>query len=252
MEKITWKFAYQNSDKILADGLWQLIKGSIETYNDITYNGFGNYIITHDKKPYYVGEAKDISKLLKQQFNPKISTFYKNYRKHICKSLLIKPLSITDFKIQHIPTRIGRKEVEEFGIVNLPTILNSFQIGKRAKNEILSHNGIWSEMQKMKYELLKQGEKEVFRTEFCLWFDNKVSPSAGLYIVKNKNDELIYIGESSNINERFTTHTGTTYFSALRRHIGTEILSFELNEKNGRKKYFAQRGLGSNCIFEIL
>jgi hypothetical protein len=33
------------------------------------------------------------------------------------------------------------------------------------------------------------------------------------------------------------THSGGTYFSALRRHIATEILSFELKEINGKKKY---------------
>ena len=59
-------------------------------------------------------------------------------------------------------------------------------------------------------------------------------------IVKNKNGELIYIGESSNINERFKTHSGRTYFSALRRHIGTEILKFELQEIKGKKRYFSE------------
>ncbi|MGY8808652.1 MAG: GIY-YIG nuclease family protein, partial [Fidelibacterota bacterium] len=51
-------------------------------------------------------------------------------------------------------------------------------------------------------------------------------------------DGLIYIGESSNIYQRYKTHSGTTYFSALRRHIGTDILNFFLKSKNGRKRYF--------------
>ncbi len=241
MEKITWKFANQNSDKILADGLWQLIQSHIGTCEDITYNGFGNYVISHDKKPYYIGEAKDVSMRLKQQFNPKTSTFYKNYQTHIGKVTLMESLPIGNFKIQYAPTEIGRKEVEEFGIVNLPTILNSFQIGKRTKVEIINHSSIWTEMQSVKDDLLKEGEKEIFKTAFHLWFENKVPSTAGLYIVKNKNDDFIYIGESSNINERFITHTGKTYFSALRRHIGTEILSFELKEKNGKKKYFVDK-----------
>lgn len=29
-----------------------------------------------------------------------------------------------------------------------------------------------------------------------------------------------------------------TYLSSLRRHIGTEILNFELQERNGKKRYF--------------
>ncbi|VTQ01781.1 GIY-YIG nuclease family protein [Sphingobacterium daejeonense] len=59
-------------------------------------------------------------------------------------------------------------------------------------------------------------------------------------MVKDAKGDLIYIGESSDIYGRYTTHGKTTYFSALRRHIGTEILGFELIEKNGngKKKYF--------------
>lgn len=63
---------------------------------------------------------------------------------------------------------------------------------------------------------------------------------AGLYIVKDKSDKIIYIGESSNIGERIKTHSGRTYFSALRRHIGTDILGFELQEIKEKKRYFSE------------
>ena len=62
---------------------------------------------------------------------------------------------------------------------------------------------------------------------------------AGLYLVKDKSGKLIYIGESSDIGERIKTHSGRTYFSALRRHIGTDILGFELQEVKGKKRYFS-------------
>lgn len=239
MEKVTWRNIQKNSDNILADGLWELTKKPFETYSDISHNDFGNYLISHNKKPYYIGEAKDICKRLKQQFKPATSTFFKNYQKYLTKTKELNALLIGNFKIQHMPTQIGRKEVEEFGIVNLPTIVNSFQLGKRDRQNICCQNGLWSEIQNSKNELLKEGEKEIFKPTFQKWFDNKVPRTAGLYIVQNKSGELIYIGESSDISERYATHGSRTYFSALRRHIATEILSFELKEINGKKKYLS-------------
>src|SRR5690606_26791050 len=86
--------------------------------------------------------------------------------------------------------------------------------------------------------LLKQGEEEVFKQTFSGWFDCNAKSTAGLYIVKDKS-KIIYIGESSDICERHTTHSSRTYFSALRRHVATDILGYELKEKNGKKKYLA-------------
>ena len=88
-------------------------------------------------------------------------------------------------------------------------------------------------------DLLKQGEAQLFQTTFKKWFDLATISNAGLYLVKDKSDKLIYVGESSNVGERITTHSGRTYFSALRRHIGTEILGYELKEINKKKRYFS-------------
>jgi hypothetical protein len=137
-----------------------------------------------------------------------------------------------------MPTDIGRKEIEDFGIVNLATPLNKFQIGKRLKADLRNQNGLWDKVQQKKAELLKQGEQLAFKQNFSAWFDINAKSTAGLYIVKDKS-QIIYIGESSDICERHSTHSGTTYFSALRRHIATDILKFELKEKNGKKKYLS-------------
>lgn len=237
MGKVTWKHIQKVSDNILADGLWELSKKPFETFSDISHNDFGNYLISYEEKPYYIGEAKDICKRLKQQFKPATSTFFKNYQKYSAKTKGLSILPIEKFKVQHMPTQLGRKEIEEFGIVNLPTIVNSFQLGKRGSYMICCHSGLWNEVQSFKGELLGEGEKEILKQKFQKWFENNVPLIAGLYLVQNKAGELIYIGESSDINERYVTHSGRTYFSALRRHIATEILSFELKEINGKKKY---------------
>jgi predicted GIY-YIG superfamily endonuclease len=236
--KINWTFTQNNSDTILSDGLFKLKTRPYQLFSDIEYNGFGNYLISHNKTNYYVGEGKEINKRLKQQFKPTTSTFYKNLIKLQKTNKAIGNIAINAFRVQAIATDIGRKEIEEFGISNLPTILNRFQLDKRKQHNVADQNGLWDKVQKEKDEILLQAEQEILKGKFNLWFDCNVAKVAGLYIVRNKLDKLIYIGESSDIFDRFNTHSKTTYFSALRRHIGTEILNFELHERNGKKKYF--------------
>jgi predicted GIY-YIG superfamily endonuclease len=239
MKKFTWDSIQKQSDEILSSGLHKLKTRQVCDLSKLSEVGFGNYIISLDKVAFYIGEGKDLTKRLKQQFNPKISTFYKNYQKLSSTNQQIKPTTIDKFKIQFISTYIGRKEVEEFGIVNLPTKLNSFQLDKRNKYVIADQNGLWDSVQENVTTLLKEGESKTLKALFTPWFDTKIISSAGLYLVKDKADKLIYIGESSDVGERIATHSGRTYFSALRRHIGTDIFNFKLQEINGKKRYFS-------------
>lgn len=124
--------------------------------------------------------------------------------------------------------------------MNLPTKLNNFQINKRSRIEIKSYNGIWLRVQDAFVDLLKQGEENILNTTFNLWDNLPNNISAGIYLVKDKSQRIIYIGESSDVRERILTHSGRTYFSALRRHIGTEILGFKLQEINKKKRYFSE------------
>lgn len=235
MTKINWTFTQNNSDTILSDGLHKLKTRPYQLFSDIDQNGFGNYLISHNKTNYYVGECKELSKRIKQQFKPTTSTFYKNLIKLQKTNKAIGNISIDAFKVQAILTDIGRKEIEEFGISNLPTILNRFQLDKRKLHTVTDQGGLWDKVQKAKADILLQAEQEILKGKFSLWFDCNAESVAGLYIVRNKLDKLIYIGESSDICERHKTHIGTTYFSALRRHIGTELLNFKLQERRKEK-----------------
>lgn len=239
MNKPTWDTIQKQSDEILSDGLFMLKSRPLGNFSDVTSKGFGNYLISLDRVPLYIGEAKDLAKRIKQQSRPSTSTFYKSHLKAVKNNQTIEATDIERFKIQFISTNIGRKEIEESGIVNLKAILNSFQLDKREKFEIKNRNELWLQVQSHFADVLKQGEAELFKTNFSAWFDMPITSNAGLYMVKDKSDRLIYIGESSDIGERITTHSGRTYFSALRRHIGTEILGFELKEINHKKRYFS-------------
>jgi len=137
-------------------------------------------------------------------------------------------------------TNIGRKEIEEFGIVNLPTILNKFQIGKRKVYNGNPNQKLWENVNNNYNNLLLEGETAFLKQKYIDWYDANPPDNAGIYSVQHIKDGLIYIGESSNVEERYDTHSGTTYFSAFRRHIGTDILNFFLKNKNGQrqKRYF--------------
>ena len=240
MKNNAWEIVQNKSDRILSCGLNKLATQSFCDISSVTENGCGNYLISLNKEPFYIGEGKYLNKRLKQQFNPKISTFYKSYEK-ITHKMIYKPATIDSFKIQYIPTNIGRKEIEEFGIVNLATKLNKFQLDKRLKCKITDQKGLWNSVQANFEGILKEGEAKILNSIFKPWFAIDFRSCAGIYLVKDIMGNLIYIGESSNIGDRIMTHSGRTYFSALRRHIGTEILGFKLQEIKGRKRYFSEQ-----------
>jgi len=234
MENITWEYCQNNSDLILACGIDILLKSNEITELNQLYNNPGNYLISHNKKYYYIGEAKELRKRIKQQFTNKTSTFYKNYLKSL-KYFELDKIPILEFNLNVISTQIGRKEIEEFAIVNLGTKLNKFQRGKRELVKVEIKQNIWHKIQENAENLLEQGENILFNQPFLSWFDSKPTREPGIYIVKDNKESLIYIGESSNVFDRYTTHCGTTYFSALRRHIGTEILDFNFIDSKKRK-----------------
>jgi predicted GIY-YIG superfamily endonuclease len=239
MNKLSWDTLQRRSDEILSDGLFKLKTQPYSDDSSILDTVSGNYLLSLDKKPYYIGEAKELKKRLKQQFKLTTTTFYKNFQKLYDANRLIESMPIDSFNVQTILTLIGRKEIEEFGIVNLPTILNSFQLNKRKKFSIKDQNGLWDRVQQSSNDLIKEGEEKILNNKFTSWLTSDRPVNAGLYLVKSNSDKLIYVGESSDVGERIATHSGRTYFSALRRHIGTEILKFQLQEINGRKRYFS-------------
>jgi len=243
MTKINWEYCQINSDLILASGIKLLNKKTKTTFENFYPSEYGNYLISEKASKWrYIGETKSLSNRIKQHSKERTSTFYKNYIKlRNDYPDLPKGLKVSDFQIQTILTKIGRKEIEEFGIVNISANLNKFQKGKRQKYSGGTDQTIWDEGQLHFKSLLEQGEKELIKAKDYKWFDAQIKSTAGIYWVEHSAKGLIYIGESSNIFERYDTHSGTTYFSALRRHIGENILGFHLQVRNGKKKYFEDK-----------
>lgn len=227
-----WRETQANADDLLAEGLFALTSAPT---TDAHPKVAGNYLISLAGKPMYVGEARDCRKRLSQQMDERRSTFYKNYSGLGGDS--IEPIS--SFAIQTITVAFGRKEIEDFGIVNLPAPLNRFQLGKRAIQPSANSTERWMRLQELSADLLSQGADRCEVIDFRLWAMATAPDSSGLYLIRSPHGEIIYVGESSDVNARFRTHGGRTYFSAVRRNLGVDVLGFELQTIKGKKRYFS-------------
>ena len=67
MSKFNWDNIQKQSDEILSCGLNKLITQPFCDTSNVSEKGFGNYLISLDKVPFYVGEGKELMKRLKQQ-----------------------------------------------------------------------------------------------------------------------------------------------------------------------------------------
>lgn len=239
---MNWKSLQESADEILAYGVNQLKNSQKMNFSTVVYNSYGNYLISNtNNNLHYIGESKDVAKRIKQHSKEKTSTFFKSYIKAKGKNLaIVQSLKIDDFQVSTISNSLGRKEMEEFGIVNIPCRLNNFQKGKRGGFKGIESEQKWNSIQKGYNSLLLDGVKEFDKTILCDWKDLIIDKFPGIYWIEHKKDGLIYIGESSNVKDRYTTHSKTTYFSAFRRNLGENILGFKLKTIKGKKRYFSE------------
>src|SRR5690606_37362611 len=109
---------------------------------------------------------------------------------------------LRDFSVRMLHTKIGRKEIEEFGIVNLPARLNRFQLGKRITYTEKVNIKLWKEVQENYTELIKEGEKNIKRIKLIEWSFAQPKRGAGIYWIEHPKFGTIYIGESSGLSKR--------------------------------------------------
>ncbi|MBO6793234.1 MAG: GIY-YIG nuclease family protein [Balneolaceae bacterium] len=241
-ESFSWQWCQDNSDTILLSGLSILESSSAYSFDHNFTLAFGNYLISDQNENWsYIGESNNLANRIKQHGKLKTSTFYKNYinakKDH---PSLAQDIELHDFRVQYISTNIGRKELEEFGIVNLPSNLNRFQLGKRKSVKGDTNADIWKAIQNQTDQLLKDGTQVIVNLGIVPWNTANPPNRAGIYWIEHPEDGLIYIGESSNLFERYKAHSKTTYFSAFRRNTAEKLLGFTLKEKKGKRKYLSE------------
>ena len=231
---LTWTKCQRDASEILAEGFFALRSEPHFAHRDGLPRSPGIYLFFSDGVPQYVGEAKDLRARAKQQFTVKTSTFYKTY----CKRTT-QPREIDAFHVQALEVGLGRKELEEFVVVNAATPLNNFHRAKWAFASSANTSESWQAVQTQVNALLCAGETELFVQPRVPWSKASAPTTPGIYLVQAEGyDAPLYIGEGSSLLERLKAHRTTTYFSALRRHIGTELLGFTLQTLKGKKRYF--------------
>ena len=242
------------ANEILNEGLFALQKQDVVDPRTIKSKEAGNYLISLSGSPVYIGEAKNLSSRLAQQITPKTSTFFKNFQN----SAGYSGGAITDFSFQVAPTRLGRKEIEDFGISNLLTELNKFQLGKRTRIERADHYEKWNQVQSQAEELIRSAADTCMEQPMIELDDAVKVDHPGIYIVRHCDDGIIYVGESSNIGNRLKTHNSATYFSAFRRNLATTRFGYELETRDGRKRYLPEQAEAEvnaymvNCRFAAI
>lgn len=79
--ELTWEECQRNANLLLANGLFHLKSQPYVTCKEVVSKHPGNYLISLSQVARYIGEAKVLSKRVKQQFDGKTSTFYKTFQK---------------------------------------------------------------------------------------------------------------------------------------------------------------------------
>lgn len=229
---ISREFVQEHANRILAEGIHNLRAQPILRPDEVMLDGAGNYLISLDGVPVYIGEAIDVRQRLKTQFDANRSTFYKTFLERGPEI----PRDIGDFRVQTMATVFGRKEIEDFGIVNVPTRLNKFQKNKRPVIEPSYGSEMWGLVQEARHHLLAEGAERYMARPRVPWFEAAPPDAPGLYGLWREGDETpLYVGESSELANRYKAHSTYTYISALRRHVGAVILGLELMDKSGKK-----------------
>lgn len=223
-----WEHCNTESNLLLKGGFEKLLNSEPIVFGSTVCNFSGNYIFSNKNTHYYTGEAEDIQYRLKQHLHIK-STFYNGYLKSV--KDLANILGIKDFEVRVIKTDIGRKELEEFSIVNASTILNRFQLSKRPLFPNKGDKSFWDLIQQRKMDLLLEAQECFEKKAYQHWDQAVVIAGPGIYQIMHKDNGVIYIGESSNILDRVATHSKVTRFSAFRRSVATDILSLKLKLK---------------------
>lgn len=229
---ISWESVQARANQILAEGIHHLRAQSSLRSDEVTLEGPGNYLISLDGGPVYIGEAMEVRQRLKTQFDANRSTFYKTFLASGPEILR----SIDGFRVQTMTTGFGRKEIEDFGIANVVTCLNKFQKNKRPVIKPSFGSEMWALVQEARHSLLAEGAERYMARPRVPWFEATPPDAPGLYGLWREGEETpLYVGESSELAGRYKAHSTYTYISALRRHVGSVILGLELMDKSGRK-----------------
>jgi len=216
--RLSWSTLQRHADGVLAAGLRTLLVQPAVGWGAVDVHGAGVYAFFDDAAALYVGEAIVVSSRIVQ------------HRK-LGSAFLVGLASVggpeaTRPRIRALPVDLGRLDLEEFAIACLRPSSNRMRLASRAALAFDDADlDLWARVQADAQRLLREGVRVASDVPSVPWREMQPPSGPGLYIVRDRNGRPVYVGESDALAERLKTHGGSrSYFSALRRHVGTEIL----------------------------
>ena len=221
--RLSWSEVQEYADGILAAGLRHLLAQPRLPWRPLRMSQAGVYVFSDGETTGYVGESTSVSWRVGQHLKSN-SRLMESLRS----AGMADPVThaAMALEVQAIPVSIGRLELEEIGIACLhPT----FNLMRRASRSAYSYDdadvALWLRVEEDFAPLLREGAQMAAEVQGVTWSEMRPPPGAGLYFLRDKDGAMLYVGESDALAERLGTHRGpSSYFSALRRHVGTELL----------------------------
>lgn len=222
-KRLSWPDLQRHADAVLASGLRELLGQRASAWGQVDIHDAGVYVVMDEKAAAYVGESTSVSGRLGQHFDPE-SRFMAAYRA----SGIADPVAHASahFRVRSLPAEIGRLELEEFAIACLRPSANVMRRTSRTAAAYADADPeLWRRVQGDCTKLLGAGVGIASDVAPIPWRDVERPAGAGVYILRDAKGRVLYIGESDDLAERLGTHGGPrSYFSAFRRHVGTELL----------------------------
>jgi predicted GIY-YIG superfamily endonuclease len=231
---LSWYDLQRYADAVLASGLRDLMSQPPSAWGPINLHTAGVYVFSDADAAVYVGESSSVSWRVGQHRDPRSRFLAALLAGGIADPAAHAAARLT---IRSLPVELGRLELEEFAIACLRPSVNLMRRDSRtALANDDSPTDLWRRVQGDSGRLLTAGVSASLEVLAVPWKAMRPPVGAGLYILRDPKGNALYVGETDALGERLGTHSGArSYFSALRRHVGTELLdlTFAPNVRRG-------------------
>lgn len=219
---VYWPLIQQNSVVLLGEGVGKLVTADSLSPDQDGPEAAGSLAFIKDGQIVYASGSANLRKSLNSQRDPRHSEFYKS-------CLAGRPdasLSIDDYSLKYIETGFGRLE------------LATYAQGKSAQVSKQSRHDLWNRVQLTAAQLIEEGSDMCQAAEPVRWGSAARVRDAGIYMIRDQDKTLLYIGASDALGAQYRLDGSSTYDSVFRRNLGERILRYRLQTVNGEKRYF--------------
>jgi predicted GIY-YIG superfamily endonuclease len=231
---LSWVDLQRHADAVLASGLRDLLGQPPTAWGPVDLHTAGVYVFSDADATGYVGESISVSWRVGQHRDPE-----SRFMIGLGATGIVNPLghAASRLSIRHLAVDIGRLELEEFAIAcHRPTANVMRRNSRVALAYADADTALWRAVQGDSGRLLVEGVRAAQDVAPVRWAAMRPPAGAGLYILSGADGQALYVGETDAMGERLRTHAGSrSYFSALRRHVGAELLglAFAPNVRRG-------------------